>query len=367
VVETLIKNRALHIDALRGLAALYVVFGHALNWYHLNISPDVGIPFEWLKQFTSALAGVFLFFMISGYVIPSSFQGEGYEGARRFVIRRFFRLYPLFWVSMLPSVVHYIRGVEHAYSLKTILCNLTMVPGLFDQGFVVAVYWTLVQELVFYLFCLGLHWVKWVEESKKLAIGSLSFGIGYWVFKGGAWLGLWQQAETFFQKTVLISLSLMFWGALWRNFQEKKCSGVWERVALAFIPLQAIVLVGCRPFYDRAEVKANFPVSFASSLAVGVGIFILGTTWMQMKNRVLVWCGTVSYSLYLLHMFVIMQIARVFSWGGWGMPSLGMFILSALIGSCILAAAGFYLVERPTMALGRSKSQRAFIPLVTQK
>ena len=355
-MEKILKQttvRYQNIDALRGLAALYVIFGHALNWYFLNISPDVGFSFEWLKQLTSALAGVFLFFAISGYVIPSSFQGDGYEGAHRFVIRRFFRLYPLFWVSVLPSVIHYCRVANPAYSLETILCNFTMVPSLFNQGFVVGVYWTLVHELLFYALCLLLHCVGWMQQSQKISLLILITGLSHWLLRFGQWIGLWSGGSTFFQKTVLICLSVMLWGALWRCFLDKKCRGILDKIALVFIPVQSLILVICRPFYSQAAAKLHFPISFAVSIALGLAIFMLGTTGMKIRSRVLIWYGKVSYSLYLFHMLVILYVARFFAHFYSHVPSFTLFILVVLAGSSLIGIIGYYFIERPSIAFGK--------------
>jgi len=44
--------------------------------------------------------GVLLFFAISGYVIPNSLRGTRVRGLKRFVIHRFFRLWPTFWLCL---------------------------------------------------------------------------------------------------------------------------------------------------------------------------------------------------------------------------------------------------------------------------
>lgn len=347
-----------YIDALRGIAALYVVFGHALNWYFLNISQDVDLSFEWVKQFTSALSGVFLFFAISGYVIPSSFHEHHFEGVRRFAIRRFFRLYPLFWVSLIPSIVHCFRAAAPTYSLETVLYNFTMVPGFFGYGFVVGVYWSLAHELIFYFLCALLHLCGWLHESGKIAAIVLSLNGGYWLLRLGEWFGIWKGAPTFFQKTVLLTLAIMFWGALWRFYQDKRDFRFLQKMALLSVPAQWMILVACRPFFTQAEAKANFPISFAISIAAAIGLFMLGTTWLKLKHSFLIWSGMASYSFYLFHMFVILYAARGFAHFYSGVPSLFTFAATVMLGSFIAAAAGYYFIERPSIALGKQLARR---------
>jgi peptidoglycan/LPS O-acetylase OafA/YrhL len=80
-------RRYLAIDGLRGLAALYVVIFH-VSWQ----SPIVAARFT-----ANGYLGVDLFFIISGFVIASVYwdRVDGAAELKRFVLLRFFRLYPL--------------------------------------------------------------------------------------------------------------------------------------------------------------------------------------------------------------------------------------------------------------------------------
>jgi peptidoglycan/LPS O-acetylase OafA/YrhL len=61
-----------------------------------------------------------------------------------------------------------------------------------------------------------------------------------------------------------------------------------------------------------------------------------------LANRVLLWIGLVSYSLFLYHLAVVIQVSR------WGPPAQG---LVALAMSLAIAAASYYVIERPLMRL----------------
>ena len=69
-------------------------------------------------------------------------------------------------------------------------------------------------------------------------------------------------------------------------------------------------------------------------------------------TRVMLWIGLISYGLYLYHVAVITQLQR------WDFHPLGahnqyLFALDALLPSLALAAASFYVVERPALRLKR--------------
>ena len=69
------KVRLAFVDALRGIAALAVVL---LHLYHYNLLPMTGYRFpEPLHTiFDNGDLGVYVFFVISGFVIAQSLHGE---------------------------------------------------------------------------------------------------------------------------------------------------------------------------------------------------------------------------------------------------------------------------------------------------
>lgn len=85
------------IQYLRGIASLFVVLFH-MKWMINNIytQNDLGD-----LLFISGNFGVDLFFVISGFVICLSTEKLESHTAIRFIIRRFFRIYPLLIISVL--------------------------------------------------------------------------------------------------------------------------------------------------------------------------------------------------------------------------------------------------------------------------
>src|SRR5260370_5608241 len=79
-------------DVLRGLAALAVVFDH-VSYYVLQHVRSV--VYQW---FDPGNYGVFVFFIISGYIVPASLERKG--SVRTFWVSRLFRLYPLYLLAV---------------------------------------------------------------------------------------------------------------------------------------------------------------------------------------------------------------------------------------------------------------------------
>jgi peptidoglycan/LPS O-acetylase OafA/YrhL len=118
---------------LRGFAALIVVFGHCSN-VGLDIIPYVGLS-------TTAKSGVWLFFVLSAYLLVRPLAGEmaanGPRAAVGFYIRRAFRILPLYYV------------VLFTLSWRGILSPVqTWLHAVFLEGD--AHLWTMPVEMAFY-------------------------------------------------------------------------------------------------------------------------------------------------------------------------------------------------------------------------
>ena len=74
------------------MAALAVVFDH-LSYYVLQHVRT--IVYQW---FDPGNYGVFVFFIISGYIVPASLERKG--SVRTFWVSRVFRLYPLYLLAV---------------------------------------------------------------------------------------------------------------------------------------------------------------------------------------------------------------------------------------------------------------------------
>src|ERR671924_2089375 len=80
-------RRLAWLDGLRGLAAMVVVFEHSLNVLLPEVRRTASPWFDFGRY------GVFVFFLVSGYIVPASLERRG--DVRAFWIGRFLRLYPL--------------------------------------------------------------------------------------------------------------------------------------------------------------------------------------------------------------------------------------------------------------------------------
>ncbi len=151
------KSRIFELDILRGLAALTVALFH--------ISLD--IPKEYIT-FSPSIFSIgspmpSLFFIISGFVIFMTI--EKIKDWKEFVLTRFFRLYPSFWISIFLSLIFvYFLGNGNMPSSKVLFANITMIPDFFRQPLIVGSYWTLYIEIEFYIIILIAYCLKLIPR-----------------------------------------------------------------------------------------------------------------------------------------------------------------------------------------------------------
>lgn len=89
-------NRLHTIDYLRGVLALFIMFYHYTTWEHIYTMDAT----SFLAR--NALYGVSMFFVISGFSLGvtylNSFDKISFLKIKNFYIKRFARIYPLFWL-----------------------------------------------------------------------------------------------------------------------------------------------------------------------------------------------------------------------------------------------------------------------------
>lgn len=340
------RERLAFLDVARGIAALVVLFEHGL---------DVCFPsYHHLSQainFSLGRIGVLLFLIVSGFIIPVSLEQGGSQA--RFWLRRFWRLFPLYWVSIALVFAYCSLGGRHFVSVplddsRGWLINLTMLEGFFNRPLVSPVFWTLQLELVIYLGC------------------SLMFSAGF--LKRAALVA-----------TLAIACYLAL--GLGRPFLDNKPLSPGNR-SLYFLPLMGflaqrytagLLSPGRLSFLVTGQFLALLGVAIANTIWFGgaanqKAISDLCCNWLTaytiffalvaLRNRPMpavgCWLGRISYSIYLLHPLALALVAPL--------PLPAWAFMSVLIAGTLLAsAATYYLVEEPGIALGR-KLERRWLP-----
>jgi len=350
-------TRFAYVDSARGVAAALVVWQHTSDLF-VTLAPAVS--HAWMAEIADTVdfgrMGVIVFFAISGYVIPNSLHSNGADVGRTFLTRRFFRLFPAYWLSIPVGLATLWAPIGRSLPLSDILLNLTMVPSFLGATEVIGLYWTLALELIFYALCLVLWRLRLLERRWTMVVllhltlvGAAGF-IGAAIVTHHGASGAWGM--------ICLCFGAMFAGAAWRRWQDGAMVDPLERAAglaglvawLAGLPLaSAGVLL-------LIEVPNKFFITAPSSNAGGLLIFLLMTTVARVEWRPLAWVGVVSYSLYLFHPVVLYPLHRAFQALAPHRVDLALLMALEFVLAIGLAAAVFYTVERPAIALGRRLS-----------
>ena len=170
-------RRLAWLDALRGFAALCVVFDHMGTLVLQRLHNDV------FQVIDTGQYGVFVFFLVSGYIIPASLERKG--SVRGFWVSRGFRLYPLYILGIGISLLAWKTGFGPIHGAntqpKTWVYSLPfMMSNMLDGANVPNVIWTLSFEMVFYLLLSALFIFRVHRHSggyaMAAAIGAVALG-----------------------------------------------------------------------------------------------------------------------------------------------------------------------------------------------
>lgn len=133
------------LQALRGLAALYVFL------FHLVPVSGLGGAFPILKNIARwGFSGVDLFFVLSGFVMWHTTQDHiGLAAARHFLLKRFARIYLGYWPMLVVAVVMFLLLSPQALHGADLIGSLLLIEAD-DRKLLITVAWSLCYEIYFY-------------------------------------------------------------------------------------------------------------------------------------------------------------------------------------------------------------------------
>jgi peptidoglycan/LPS O-acetylase OafA/YrhL len=338
------ENRLGFLDFVRGIAAFAVLLQHTGEtvWPSINWATHQYVNF--------GRFGVVAFFLVSGYIIPFSLERGG--SVRRFWIGRFFRLYPLYWLSLIAILVIYqFRGdaltpdFQHHIVLNS-LVNFTMIQELVGIPHAIGLYYTLTVELVFYTLCAVLFAAGLLSRSVRNAWVVLA---GSFVLGTVAPLAIDHRAPM----AGLFYVSSMFVGTVVYRYSIGLARLV--DVQALIVAVTVFGLVGCWVNYVHfTDLNDSDPFTFwGATIAWSVAyLFFFGAFAMRQERfpRPFLWLGRVSYSLYLMHPLIVVFVVH------WTVRPLAL--LFVIVVSLLLANTTYKYIELPFQEWGRRSQGR---------
>lgn len=353
-------HRLAHVDAMRAVAVLLVMWTHYAELYGTLAGSQFAL--DTVQQSVNfGRIGVVIFFGISGMLIPNSLRGAAVDGTRRFVIRRFFRLYPAFWLSLPIGYAVYWLLFGHRMTPAGLVANLTMIPTAFGRDAIMSHYWTLETELYFYALCLALHWLGGLHRMRTLCLVCLGLCAAF-VLSSALKL---MPADALGQyKGMLYHLAIMFWGACFRQAYDSpraavgfrlfgRTASLSHRAAFAAVTAAvagvAVLMAGIDLLHrDFAHVSASI------GYLLGMLAFLVFATVIRIRAQVFAWIGRISYSLYLLHGIPLYLIYAYCRANGLTGGPLGVYMALTVPPALALAWASYRLVETAGIDAGHA-------------
>lgn len=314
------------VQAVRSIIGIPASFAPVQPDYARHVlAPSTG-------AFYSGVFGVGVFFLISGFVIPISLRNIS---TGKFLIRRFFRIYPVYWFCLLISILMYFicswywsTPLSDRISLPYIMKNIALLHSATGIASLDFVCWSLAVEVKFYvvvalLFLIG----KRAHRVVALCLGFLGACCVVAYFAAH---GLNQESFFAYAMSDMKFMSFMFLGCL---FYYVLYGEIGAGAALGYGAAIYALFVTIGSFYEK-EFFGTLVKNYTYALILFSACYLLRSRFRD--NKVLDFLADISFPLYLVHSmigYVVMPIlidkglSYTFAW----MISLGLTVLVAFV------------------------------------
>ncbi|MCF5657389.1 acyltransferase family protein [Pseudomonas poae] len=298
------KSQYISIQMVRGIAALLVVLFH--SHIAIDMMPagyKVDIPFV----YTRGHWAIYLFFVVSGFIITHVTSGEKFK-LFPFLGKRIIRIYPIWWLSFVFALIGvYVFNVSFSYGTPldtaSYINSLLLLPSTIKP--INSVGWTLIFEMLFY-FVSALVLIRYSHRMLMLTL-LLLFGIGavlYSISPNHPWL-INAVGHHFFSP-----FQLLFAAGIALYLYQQKLA--WIHPAAGFaLSVATVAGIINAPSATLGSGELYFivlGVALASSLLIVALLNAERRGWLHSTNKgiaipvsMLNSAGNCSFSLYLFH------------------------------------------------------------------
>ena len=358
-----LKHRLAHLDLLRLLAVALVMYGHfvgvaggATDIYGV-IGPQTKLPLidasRWqlwrfetflVDNFTtqSAILGVTLFFLVTGYLMPTML--ERYSRAA-FLINRFFRIYPVLIAAC--GLIGLFVGVTQnvSFSVQSYLVSMSLAYPFFSIITISGIFWTLFVEVVFYLLAAS---VGHFSVYRLVALQALLLLVIFISTRTDWWLAYIAALHARYLLTICIG------SAVYLAEKESK----WEHKVILVFASAFFCYLGFQLYRYGHVDDSNY--CRIRSQVLALSLFLLfhfaGKTKVLGKiPKPVYWVADMVYPLYLLHVAFglgTMAIVRNVTSNPYAM------LIGAIAAALASASVLHFTLEVPSIKLGRYFARR---------
>jgi len=332
------RERFVAGDALRALAALGVVVYHVAYPAAQVTHPEGGATMDGAfgslfgPVFANLDVGLYLFFVLSGYLIAGPFvraviEGEPRPGLRRYSRSRVLRIVPAFWaVAALTFARHGVDGATAGQVAAVLGFGQIYVPSpaanLFGQA------WTLDVEMAFYvlvpvvgaLLAFACRRVPVGRHGRALLLLAFTAFVAMFTLS----LRASGPGSLDYQRMVPIALFFFCPGvalAVIEPFAKpwlRARPALGRRLALGVAAGAGLAALAALAV-ERPTLTINSRGALAAATATGLLVAAAlvrqwadGGCWRWLSSRPLQWLGVRSYGIYLVHFLVVLEVTAFF-------------------------------------------------------
>lgn len=307
------SNRLDKLEAVRGFAALYVVFFHILPQKIYLFGINVGIPFRFGPE------AVIVFFVLSGFVIKYTYERSKDKSFGYYFIRRFIRLYiPLILVFIMAYLIRcYEAGGWANPELKILLGNLFMLQDVISQkpNVVVPSYlgngvlWSLSYEWWFYmLFFVLVTYVNKDKINKFVTILTIIAAASYLIYP-------------FIVNRLVMYFAIWWTGVRFADIYLKKGEFTFRAIfpqAALLISISIILAINLKLNFEYTKIYSYplvaYPFVELRHFIFAIMVLFGAIIWKQLK-----WIGfelfvgkfkylaSSSYVIYISHHYLVVE------------------------------------------------------------
>lgn len=321
----MIKNRLIVLDALRGLAALSVVLFHYSHQYYV-LFPE---KYNFIFDFDLGYFGVQVFFVISGFVIFMTLNKT--ERPRDFFVSRIARLYPVYWSAVIVTfIIVLIFGLDgQEVSFSDFFFNFLMIHNLFNIPNVDGVYWTLLYEIKFYFLMFVVYYFTLLKRIDYISFIMILLTVSHYYFAIDSF-----PLKIFYYLFILKYLSFFIAGIMFYKIYDQSAN------------LFTYIVLICSLISNIVIVQNEYEKVILTLILYPVFFFLVKNKLNFLAIKPLVYLGTISYSLYLVHQnigYVIIKFGFLYD------INIEIITLLAFIISLLLATVMTFFIEQPAL------------------
>jgi peptidoglycan/LPS O-acetylase OafA/YrhL len=337
------------LDGWRALSVLFVLVAHSrIDGESTSLYYYFGVT------------GVRFFFVISGFLITwLLLREEGSKGRislGSFYLRRAFRILPVYYVFLIVAFVsERLVFPTQSTSIYQWLASLTFTANYSEARGITGHLWTLSVEEQFYLLWPLAFILIRSQRSRVVILTSIIIAapvlraLGYVLAKDSI------QPFIFHRFSFLFHNDILSWGCLSAMILWHR-PNLWQKIRDVglFLPITGLLLITSPLLINSVSETTWISVPFnATFQAVGFTSVMLSSIVLSKRHAfsflnwpIVIWFGTISYSLYLWHMLFTPEILAPYGWVPETYPARFIWVIPAILCSVI----SYYSLEKTFMA-----------------